>query len=158
MCSLYEKFSKYIHYYKSIAAITLGLMYIVVGIKHFTDPEIFIAITPPFIYFREAAVYFTGLIEIVGGVLLLINKYRKKGGALMIILLLLVFPANIYLVFSEEAQIVFQGTRADAIIRLPFQIPLIFIAYWHSKDRVSKWVELFCIISFPPTIIYFLTL
>ena len=40
-------------------------MYIVVGIKHFTDPEIFIAITPPFIYFREAAVYFTGLIEIV---------------------------------------------------------------------------------------------
>ena len=158
MCSLYEKFSKYMHYYKSIAAITLGLMYIVVGIKHFTEPEIFIAITPPFIYFREAAVYFTGLIEIVGGVLLLINKYRKKGGALMIILLLLVFPANIYLVFSEEAQIVFQGTRADAIIRLPFQIPLIFIAYWHSKERVSKWVELFCILSFPPTIIYFLSL
>ena len=158
MCSLYEKFSKYIHYYKSIAAITLGLMYIVVGIKHFTEPEIFIAITPPFIYFREAAVYFTGLIEIVGGALLLINKYRKKGGALMIILLLLVFPANIYLVFSEEAQIVFQGTRADAIIRLPFQIPLIFIAYWHSKERVSKWVELFCILSFPPTIIYFLSL
>ena len=158
MCSLYAKFSKYIHYYKSIAAITLGLMYIVVGIKHFTDPEIFIAITPPFIYFREAAVYFTGLIEIVGGALLLINKYRKKGGALMIILLLLVFPANIYLVFSEEAQIVFQGTRADAIIRIPFQIPLIFIAYWHSKERVSKWVELFCILSFPPTIIYFLSL
>ena len=153
-----KKFSKHIHYYKSIAAITLGLMYIVVGIKHFTEPEIFIAITPPFIYFREAAVYFTGLIEILGGALLLINKYRKKGGALMIILLLLVFPANIYLVFSEEAQIVFQGTRADAIIRLPFQIPLILIAYWHSKDRVSKWVELFCILSFPPTIIYFLTL
>lgn len=158
MCSLYEKFSKYMHYYKSIAATTLGLMYIVVGIKHFTDPEIFVAITPPFIYFREAAVYFTGLIEIVGGVLLLTNKYRKKGGALMIILLLLVFPANIYLVFSEEAQIVFQGTRTDALIRLPFQIPLIFIAYWHSKERVSKWVELFCILSFPPTIIYFLTL
>lgn len=158
MCSLYAKFSQYIHYYKSIAAITLGLMYIVVGIKHFTDPEIFVAITPPFIYFREAAVYFTGLIEIVGGALLLTNKYRKKGGALMIILLLLVFPANIYLVFSEEAQTVFQGTRADALIRIPFQIPLIFIAYWHSKEKVSKWVELFCILSFPPTIIYFLTL
>ena len=153
-----KKFSKHIHYYKSIAAITLGLMYIIVGIKHFTEPEVFIAITPPFIYFREAAVYFTGLIEIVGGALLLINKHRKKGGALMIILLLLVFPANIYLVFSEEAQIVFQGTRADAIIRLPFQIPLILIAYWHSKERVSKWVELFCILSFPPTIIYFLSL
>ena len=158
MCSLYEKFSKYIHYYKSIAAITLGFMYIVVGIKHFTDPEIFVAITPPFICFREAAVYFTGLIEIVGGALLLTNKYRKKGGALMIILLLLVFPANIYLVFSEEAQTVFQGTTADALIRIPFQIPLIFIAYWHSKEIVSKWVELFCILSFPPTIIYFLTL
>ena len=153
-----KNFSKYIQYYKSIAAITLGLMYIAVGIKHFTDPEIFIAITPPFVYFREAAVYFTGIIEIIGGALLLSKKYRRDGGVLIIILLLLVFPANIYLVFSQEAQAAFQGTRMDALIRLPFQIPLILIAYWHSKERVSRWVELFCILSFPPTIIYFLTL
>tara|TARA_Y200000002_G_scaffold335016_1_gene302344 strand:- start:228 stop:692 length:465 start_codon:yes stop_codon:yes gene_type:complete len=153
-----KNFSKYIQYYKSIAAITLGIMYIAVGIKHFTDPEIFIAITPPFVYFREAAVYFTGIIEIIGGALLLSKKYRRDGGVLIIILLLLVFPANIYLVFSQEAQAAFQGTRMDALIRLPFQIPLILIAYWHSKERVSRWVELFCILSFPPTIIYFLTL
>ena len=153
-----KKLSKYIRYYKSITAITLGFMYIAVGIKHFTDPDIFVAITPPFVYFREAAVYFTGIIEIIGGALLLINKYRKKGAVLMIILLLLVFPANIYLVFSEEAQAVFQGTRTDALIRIPFQIPLILIAYWHSKQKVSRCVELFCILSFPPTIIYFLTL
>ena len=130
-----KNFSKYIQYYKSTAAITLGLMYIAVGIKHFTDPEIFIAITPPFVYFREAAVYFTGIIEIIGGALLLTKKYRRDGGVLIIILLLLVFPANIYLVFSQEAQAVFQGTRSDALIRLPFQIPLIFIAYWHSKKK-----------------------
>ena len=130
-----KNFSKYIQYYKSIAAITLGLMYIAVGIKHFTDPEIFIAITPPFVYFKEAAVYFTGIIEIIGGALLLTKKYRRNGGVLIIILLLLVFPANIYLVFSQEAQAAFQGTRSDALIRLPFQIPLIFIAYWHSKKK-----------------------
>ena len=153
-----KKIPKYIHYYKSIAAIILGLMYIAVGIKHFTDPDIFVAITPPFVYFREVAVYFTGIIEIIGGALLLINKHRKKGAVLIIILLILVFPANIYLVFSEEAQAVFQGTRNDALIRIPFQIPLILIAYWHSKQKVSRWVELFCILSFPPTIIYFLTL
>lgn len=153
-----KKLSKYIRYYKSFTAITLGLMYLAVGIKHFTDPDIFVAITPPFVYFREAAVYFTGIIEIIGGALLLINKYRKKGAVLIIILLLLVFPANIYLVFSEEAQVVFQGTRTDALIRIPFQIPLVLIAYWHSKQKVSRWVELFCILSFPPTIIYFLSL
>ena len=153
-----KKFSKYIQYYKSIAATTLGLMYITVGIKHFTDPETFIAITPPFIYFREAAVYFTGLVEITGGALLLVKKYRRQGGVLIIILLLLVFPANIYLVFSQEAQAAFQGTRGAALIRLPFQIPLIFLAYWHSKEKASRWIELFCILSFPPTIIYFLTL
>ena len=132
-----KNFSKYIQYYKSIAAITLGLMYIAVGIKHFTDPEIFISITPPFVYFREAAVYFTGIIEIIGGALLLSKKYRRDGGVLIIILLLLVFPANIYLVFSQEAQAVFQGTRSDALIRLPFQIPLIVIAYWHSKKKTQ---------------------
>ena len=153
-----KKFSKYIQYYKSIAATTLGLMYIAVGIKHFTDPETFIAITPPFVYFREAAVYFTGLVEITGGALLLVKKYRRQGGVLIIILLFLVFPANIYLVFSQEAQAAFQGTRVAALIRLPFQIPLIFIAYWHSKEKASRWLELFCVFSFPPTIIYFLNL
>ena len=153
-----KNFSKYIQYYKSIAAITLGLMYIAVGIKHFTDPEIFIAITPPFVYFKEAAVYFTGIIEIIGGALLLTKKYRRNGGVLIIILLLLVFPANIYLVFTQEAQAAFQGTRSDALIRLPFQIPLIFIAYWHSKKKTNRWLKLFCIFFFPPTIIYFLNL
>tara|TARA_S200000501_G_scaffold351732_1_gene369889 strand:+ start:1148 stop:1612 length:465 start_codon:yes stop_codon:yes gene_type:complete len=153
-----KKLYKNIQLYKSIAAIILGLMYIAVGIKHFTSPEIFVAITPPFIYFKEAAVYITGLVEIIGGALLLIKKYRKKGAVLIIILLLLVFPANIYLVFSEEAQTLFQATRTDAVIRLPFQMPLICIAYWHSKESVSRWVELFCMLSFPPTIIYFLTL
>ena len=96
-----KKIPKYIHYYKSIAAIILGLMYIAVGIKHFTDPDIFVAITPPFIYFPEAAVYFTGIIEIIGGALLLINKHRKKGAVLMIILLLLFF-LQIFIWFFQK--------------------------------------------------------
>ena len=102
-----KKFSKYIQYYKSIAATTLGLMYITVGIKHFTDPETFIAITPPFIYFREAAVYFTGLVEITGGALLLVKKYRRQGGVLIIILLFLFLLSTLLRIKNQDGPHVF---------------------------------------------------
>jgi uncharacterized membrane protein len=46
---------------------------------------------------------------------------------------LAVFPANIYLIESQEAQNALGITRETAIIRAPFQLLFLGIAYWHSK-------------------------
>ena len=133
-------------------------MYIIIGIKHFTSLEYFVNIMPPFIPFKEFAVYFTGLIEIFGGLMLLSKSTRKIGAFLIIVLLLIVFPANIYLYISEVPRELLGITKNQALIRMPFQIPLIILAYWHSQKKVSTWLDILSSIIFIPTVLYFLSI
>ena len=63
----------------------------------------------------------------------MIKKYRFYAAWGLVLLLIVVFPANIYLAQSTEAQDLLGITQRAAIIRLPLQIPLLLLAYWHSK-------------------------
>jgi uncharacterized membrane protein len=90
---------------------------------------------------------------------MLLSKYTRKIGAfLIIILLLIVFPANIYLYISEVPRELLGITKTQALIRMPFQIPLIILAYWHSQKNVSNWLDILSSIIFIPTVLYFITL
>lgn len=51
---------------------------------------------PPFIPFRTALVYSTGMVEIVFAVLLLFPAYRFNAGACLVLFFILILPANIY--------------------------------------------------------------
>ena len=144
--------------YKNITIYILSVMYIIIGIKHFTSLEYFINIMPPFIPFKEFAVYFTGVIEIFGGLLLLSKSTRKIGAFLIITLLFIVFPANIYLYISEVPRELLDITKNQALIRMPFQIPLIILAYWHSQKNVSTWLDILSSVLFIPTVLYFTSL
>ena len=75
----------------------MGLLYILVGIKHFTDPKLFMCIVPPQLIFKKFIVIISGLVEIVLGCMLISKKTRKIAGIGIIILLISIFPANIYL-------------------------------------------------------------
>ena len=143
---------------KSITVYSLALLYSVVGVKHFTDLDFFLVIIPPYLPYPELLVYVSGFFEILFGVLLIPAKTRKYGSLGLVVLLIAVFPANIHLFNSEIAQNSYGISRHFALIRLPFQIPLIVIAYWHSRENNSKKFDLISIILFIPTIIYFLTL
>ena len=141
--------------YKTLTIVTMSLLYIFIGVKHFTDPQFFINITPPHIQHKTLVVYFTGILEILGGILILNNKTRKTGSYILITLLIVVFPANIYLYVSDVPQQLTGISKTEALIRMPFQIPLIILAYWHSKKNHPKWVVYVSAIIFLPTIIYF---
>lgn len=143
---------------KIITVYSLSILYIIVGVKHFTDVDFFLVIVPPYIKFPLLAVYISGFFEIVFGLLLIPRSTRKFAGIGIIVLLISVFPANIYLYISEVPQKIYGITKNDALLRLPFQLPLILLAYWHSKEKTSKTFDLFSIFVFIPTIIYFLTL
>tara|TARA_B100000579_G_scaffold331725_1_gene281946 strand:+ start:3126 stop:3593 length:468 start_codon:yes stop_codon:yes gene_type:complete len=144
--------------YKLITILVMSFMYIFVGVKHFTDPQYFVNITPPQIQHKIHVVYFTGVLEILGGLLILNKKTRMIGAYILIFLLIMVFPANIYLYVSETPQQLLGISKTDALLRLPFQAPLIAVAYWHSKENHPKWVAYFSAIIFLPTIIYFLSI
>ena len=136
----------------------MRIMYIFIGIRHLKYPKYFLDIVPPQLPSKLFLVYFTGLIEVVGGTAILSTKSIKAGAYLLIFLLVSVFPANIYLYVSETPQSVLGISQKDALIRMPFQIPLILLAYWHSKKNHPKLVAYLSSLLFPPTIIYFLSI
>ena len=115
---------------KSFLIIISSIFYVIVGIKHFIEPEYFLSIVPPYLPYHLELVYISGLFEILFGLLILFPKYRYYGAIGLILLLIAVFPANIYLAQSNEAQEAIGATQEIATWRLPIQGVLIWIAYF----------------------------
>ncbi len=115
---------------KSFLIIISSIFYVIVGIKHFIEPEYFLSIVPPYLPYHLELVYISGLFEILFGLLILFPKYRYYGAIGVILLLVAVFPANIYLAQSKEAQEALGATQEIATWRLPIQGVLIWIAYY----------------------------
>ncbi len=121
-------------YIKLFTIYFMSIAYTYVGIRHFIDPDFFLAIMPNYFSLHLFFVYLTGLMEVVFGVLLVFKKTRKIAAYGLIVLLVIVFPANIHLVQSELSQSILDVTREQSIIRLPFQGLFLLLAYWHSKN------------------------
>ena len=126
-----------------------ALGYIAVGIYHFVNKDFFMCIMPPYIPFHSFCVLFSGLAEILLGVALLMPAYRRWASYGIIALLIAVFPANIYLAMDAGAQACLETTSTIAIIRLPFQIVFVLIAWWlgqpfypGTQSAMADWFEL----------------
>ena len=118
----------------SISSLIISsIFYTIVGVKHFIEPDYFLSIIPPYLPFHIELVYISGFFEILLGLMILFPKYRYYGSIGLIFLLIAVFPANIYLAQSKEAQEAIGASQEFAIWRLPMQGILIWIAYWIRK-------------------------
>ena len=111
----------------------MSFAYVWIGLRHLTNRDFILTIMHPYSSEHLRVFYLSGAFEIVFGFGLLtkLRKYAAKG---LILLLIFVFPANIYLISSQEAQIALDISRNMAIVRAPFQLVFIAIAYWHSLD------------------------
>ena len=65
--------------FKRVSIFVMSGMYVYIGIKHFTSPQYFLNITPPQIPYKLLAVYFTGLLEILGGFFCFLIKQERLG-------------------------------------------------------------------------------
>ena len=122
-------------YVKLLTIYFMSISYTYVGVRHFIDPDFFLAIMPNYLPYHLEFVYLSGIAEISFGILLFFKKTRTFAAYGLIILLVCVFPANIHLVESELSQSILGATKSQTIIRLPFQILFISLAYWHSKNN-----------------------
>ena len=113
---------------------------------------------PSYIPYSEFFVYLSGLFEALFGFMIIFKKTRFYGAWGIFLLLIAVYPANIYLYSSYEAQEILNITKEGSFIRLFYQIPLLILSYWHSLEKSSYKMDLFASAIFFPTIIYFLTL
>ena len=103
-------------------------------------------------------VLLSGFAEVILGLLLLFDQSRKFAAWGIILLLIAVFPANIYLYISSIPRETLMISKSQALLRIPFQFPLMIIAYWHSKEIHSKKLSIICSGLFIITIIYFITI
>ncbi len=107
----------------------MAAFYIAAGFFHFKNPKFFIKITPPYIPAPEKVNILVGVIEILLGIFLLVEKTQSLAAWGIIALLIAVFPANIY--HHQLARKKGKDVTAT-LIRLPIQALLIYWAWCYT--------------------------
>ncbi len=108
-------------------------LFLTTGSQHFLKPDFFVKIVPPGLPWPLGLVYLTGVLELAGGVGLLIPKFQRVAAYGLVALLIAVLPANIYM---ATAPVKFGGFLDHPLyhwIRIPFQGVLILWLLWCAK-------------------------
>ena len=105
--------------------IVLGIFLGFAGVMHFVKPKMFNRFIPNFLP-KLTVNYIAGFLEFAIGISLLINQTAKQAGLAMFILMVIFLPIHIWDVFREKPAI---GSKKVAIIRVPLQFLLLYIAY-----------------------------
>ena len=109
-----------------LARFGIALSFVAVGISHFTDPEVFVGIMPPYLPWHLELVYLSGIFEILGGLGLLFPVSRRFAAYGLLALLVAVYPANIHMLVNE---VYLEGMRREPWLlwlRMPFQFVFAF--------------------------------
>jgi uncharacterized membrane protein len=114
-----------------ISLILCCVLFVTIGILHFTSTATFTRIVPDFIPYPDWAVYISGVMEIGGGAMLYFRKTRRVASYFLIFLLIMVFPANINMAVNH----IDFGKVPTAVLwaRLPLQALLIYWVYQLRK-------------------------
>jgi uncharacterized membrane protein len=116
----------------------MAVLYTAAGITHFTRPAMFLQIMPPWLPLHHFFVYFTGVLEILLGVLLMVPATRKTAAWGLIILLIAVFPANVQMMLNYKNQN--HPLLWVSVARLPLQVLLVWWAWLYTKSRKPQRV------------------
>ena len=109
----------------------MGLLYIAAGIYHFVSPGTYLRIMPPWLPAHSFLVLFSGMIEVVLGLMVIIPFTRRLAAWGIILLLIAVFPANIQMMLNYGKE--HHPLLWLAVVRLPLQVGLIWWAYLYAK-------------------------
>lgn len=118
----------------------IAALFIFSGIMHFVIPDSYAGIVPPWLPYRLQIVYLSGLLEIAGGIGVLIPSLRKAAGIGLVALLIAVFPANIQMLANaiSAGESTFYITLL--FLRLPLQ-PLMIVWTYRAAVRTRAWAQ-----------------
>ena len=123
--------------WRKIVLIGLSGFFINVGVDHFLNPDFYLSIMPPAFPLHSEAVYISGFFEILGGLGVLIPKFRRFSGWGLVALLIAVYPANIYMALSPE---VFPHIPIAVLyFRLILQFLFFYWAYTVTKPSYNSF-------------------
>jgi len=121
---------------KVILKYLLAFGFVLAGINHFLNADLYLKMMPPVLPAHLFLVYLSGVFEIALGVLLLIPKFTRLAAFGLIALLIAVFPANIYM--ATNAAMFPEFSLIALYIRLPLQIVLIALVFLFTEKYNCK--------------------
>lgn len=111
-----------------------ALFYILAGCNHFLSTAVYYVIIPKWLPAPGFLIYFSGISEIILGLLLLFNKTRRLASILIILMLIAFLPAHIYMIRKAPFMLgQIMVTPLIAWLRLPFQLVFIGWAWYYCK-------------------------
>ena len=113
----------------------MAVLYILAGLNHFRQPDIYEKIIPPFIPYKKQINDIIGFLTIIFGVYIFIPVYTEHALWSIIFLLIVVFPSNIYMLVSKEAGLAIP--KWILLLRIPIQFLLIYWAYQYIPFKIN---------------------
>ena len=125
------RFSSKANRTKTAARLFVTVWFVIGGISHFTYPEPFLRIMPPYIPFHLAIVYISGALELIGALGLWIKPVRSLAGYGLMALTTAVTLANIHM--FQHPDLFPSIPYWLLIVRFPIQVALIWLIWWCSR-------------------------
>lgn len=107
------------------------------GVLHLRKPELYLPIVPRALGHAEFFVFWSGVLEIVAGLLVLVPRTRRWGAMLTAIVLIAVFPANVQMALdgARPGGGWFAGSTLMLWLRLTLQPVLVWWAWTFARSR-----------------------
>jgi uncharacterized membrane protein len=116
---------------RRLALLALAVFFVGAGVNHFANPDFYVRIMPPYLPAHLELVYLSGVLEVLGGLAVLVPGIRSLAGWGLIFLLVAVYPANVHMALHPE---LFPSLSTFALYaRLPLQLVFIAWAYWATR-------------------------
>ncbi|RYZ98271.1 MAG: hypothetical protein EOP47_19715 [Sphingobacteriaceae bacterium] len=115
--------------------LAMCMMLFLTAIGHMLFTKGMVMMMPPFIPYKAALVYITGIVEILIGVALLFPVSKPYSGCFLIVFLILILPANIYgaVKHVDLQQATYTGPGPNYLwFRIPEQVFYIGWVYYFS--------------------------
>ncbi len=105
----------------------MAVLMTVAGIAHLVKPRFYLPIVPEWLPSRMAAIYVSGLVELLAGIGLFIPAYRREAALLVLLLMCIFLPLHAWDCFRFHPAM---GSTGRALIRLLLQFVLIGWCWW----------------------------
>ncbi len=102
-------------------------MIILTGILHFIMPKMYLKIMPGYIPHHKAMVFWSGVLEILGGIGIMLPFSKTYSAWGLVLLLIVIFPANFDMFQKAYMRKGVTLFTLGTLLRLPIQFWLI---YW----------------------------
>lgn len=115
---------------RTAGLVAIAVMFVFTGVSHFFLTAEMVDMLPVRIPARPAVVWATGILEICGGVGLLVDRTRALAAYCLLAFLVVGFPANVYAAWHHVGPGGHVMGPAYLLFRAPLQVLFLAWTYW----------------------------